>query len=101
MLDRFAALQLLEWGVDGIKASLIKPETQINMIMPLANILKQSGCEITADSEITATGRRIKKKIVIYPAMWVEPHATNTIFVSDAYIKYAKPYAVQKILDNI
>ena len=72
-----------------------------NMIMPLANILKQSGCEITADSEITATGRRIKKKIVIYPAMWVEPHATNTIFVSDAYIKYAKPYAVQKILDNI
>ena len=101
MLDRFAALQLLEWGVDGIKASPIKLETQINMIMPLANILKQSGCEITADSEITATGRRIKKKIVIYPAMWVEPHATNTIFVSDAYIKYAKPYAVQKILDNI
>ena len=101
MLDRFAALQLLEWGVDGIKASPIKPETQINMIMPLANILKQSGCEITADSEISATGRRIKKKIVIYPAMWVEPHATNTIFVSDAYIKYAKPYAVQKILDNI
>lgn len=101
MLDRFAALQLLEWGVDGIKASPIKPETQINMIMPLANILKQSGCEITADSEITAAGRRSKKKVVIYPAMWVEPHATNTIFVSDAYIKYAKPYAVQKILDNI
>lgn len=101
MLDRFAALQLLEWGVDGIKASPIKLETQINMIMPLANILKQSGCEITADHEITATGRRSKKKIVIYPAMWAEPHAANTIFVSDAYIKYAKPYVVQKILDNI
>ena len=101
MLDRFAALQLLEWGVAGIKASPIKPETQINMIMPLANILKQSGCEITVDSEITATGRRSQKKVVIYPAMWVEPHSANTIFVSDAYIKYAKPYAVQKILDNI
>lgn len=85
-------------GVDGIKASPIKPETQINMIMPLANILKQSGCEITTDNEITATGRRSKKKIVIYPAMWVEPHAANTIFVSDAYIKYAKPYAVQKVI---
>ena len=94
MLDRFAALQLLKWGVDGIKASPIKQETQINMI-------KQSGCEITADGEITATGRRSTKKVVIYPAMWAEPHATNTIFVSDAYIKYAKPYAVQKILDNI
>lgn len=101
MLDRFAALQLLKWGVDGIKASPIKQETQINMIIPLANILKQSGCEITADGEITATGRRSTKKVVIYPAMWAEPHATNTIFVSDAYIKYAKPYAVQKILDNI
>ena len=101
MLDRFAALQLLKWGVDGIKASPIRLETQINMIMPLADILKQSGCEITADGEITAIGRRSAKKVVIYPAMWVEPHAANTIFVSDAYIKYAKPYAVQKILDSI
>lgn len=101
ILDRFAALQLLELGITGIKASPIKPETQINMIMPLANILKQSGCEITADNEITAIGRGSAKKVVIYPAMWVEPHDTDTIFVSDAYIKYAKPYAVQKILDNI
>ena len=53
MLDRFAALQLLRWGVDGINASPIKPESQIKMIMPLVNILKQSGCEITTDGEIT------------------------------------------------
>ena len=101
MLDRFAALQLLEWGVSGIKAPPITPETQINMIRPLSNILKQSGCEITIDGEITVSGRKGTKKVVIYPAMWVEPHAANTIFVSDAYLKYAKPYAVQKILDNI
>ena len=101
LLDRFAGLQLLEWGIDGKKAPPIKTETQMNMIMPLADILKQSGCEITADGDITAISRRSKKKVVIYPAMWVEPHATNTIFVSDAYIKYAKPYVVQKILDNI
>lgn len=102
MLDRFAALQLLRWGIEGIKAAPIKPETQVNMIMPLANILKQSGCEINADRDIIVTARRRNtKKVVIYPAMWVEPHATDTIFVSDAYIKYAKPYAVQKIIDNI
>lgn len=71
------------------------------MIMPLENILKQSGCKITADGKITTIGRKSIKKVVIYPAMWVEPHATNTIFVSYAYIKYAKPYAVQKILDNL
>ena len=101
MLDRFAALQLLEWGSDGISASPINPEKQIKMIMPLVNILKQSGCEIIVDSEITAIGRRNTKKVVVYPAMWVEPCAAGTIFVSDAYIKYAKPYAVQKILDSI
>lgn len=71
------------------------------MIMPLVNILKQSGCEVTSGGEIIAAGRKNTKKIVVYPAMWVEPHAADTIFVSDAYIKYAKPYAVQKILDNI
>lgn len=101
MLDRFAALQLLKWGVDGIRESPIEPETQIKMIMPLANILKQSGCEITSDGEIVATGRKNKKKVIVYPAMWVEPQATGTIYVSDAYIKYAKPYAVQKILDSV
>ena len=101
MLDRFAALQLLEWGVSGINASPIKAETQIKMIMPLVNIFRQSGCEVTIDGEITATGQIKTKKVVVYPAMWVEPHAADTIFVSDAYIKYAKPYAVQKILDNL
>ena len=101
VLDRFAALQLLEWGLDGINASPIKPEVQIKMFTPLVNILKQSGCNVTIESDIIAIGRKSSKKIVIYPAMWVEPHAANTIFVSDAYIKYAKPYAVQKILDNI
>ena len=101
MLDRFAALQLLEWGIAGRKALPIKTELQIKMIMPLANILKQSGCEITANDEIIATGQEKTKKVVVYPAMWIEPSATGTIFVSDAYIKYAKPYAVQKILDNI
>ena len=101
LLDRFAALQLLEWGINGTKAPPIKPEAQIELISPLANILKQSGCEITTNGDITATGRKHTKKVVIYPAMWVEPHADNTIFVSDAYIKYAKPYAVQKILEHI
>ena len=100
MLDRFNALQLLDWGIDGIKASPIRPKTQIDLIMPLSNILKQSGCEISASDDIFITKRQ-RKKIVIYPAMWTEPQDLNTIFVSDAYVKYAKPYAVQKILDNI
>ena len=102
MLDRVAALQLLEWGVDGKKAPSIEPDMQINMINPLSNILKLSGCEISVEGKIiTAIGKTNKKKVIIYPAMWVEPQEDDTIYVSDAYIKYAKPYAVQKILENI
>lgn len=101
MLDRFAALQLLEWGMNGTKAPSIGKMEQAAMIKPLANILRQSGCEIIRDERITAAGRKSTKKVVVYPAMWAEPHAVDTIFVSDAYIKYAKPYAVQKILENL
>ncbi|MCD8049988.1 MAG: DEAD/DEAH box helicase [Clostridia bacterium] len=101
MLDRFAALQLLEWGVNGTKAEPIDFKEQVKMIMPLSNILGKSGCEITTDCGISVSRRRNAKKIVIYPAMWIEPHDSDAIFVSDTYMKYAKPYAVQKILDNI
>lgn len=64
MLDRFAALQLLEWGVDGKNALPIKFESQVKMIMPLVNILKQSGCEIACDCEIIAMKRRNKKRLL-------------------------------------
>ena len=101
MLDRFSALQLLEWGVIGKKVPPIKTNAQIGMFMPLVNILEQSGCKIIVNNDIIAVGQKSMKKVVIYPSMWVEPYADDTIFVSDAYIKYAKPYAVQKILDNI
>lgn len=101
ILDRFAALQLLRWGVEGVKADPIESDDQSKMIRPLIGILKQSGCNIATNGEITVISRRSgEKKIVIYPAMWVEPQSPNTIYVSDAYIKYAKPYAVQKILDG-
>lgn len=102
LLDRYAALDLLLWGIESIKSPHIPHEKQKEMILSLVNILKNSGCTILLeDNEIFAEAGSLKKKIVIYPAMWLEPKAPNTIFVSDAYIKYAKPYAVQKILDNM
>ena len=72
------------------------------MITPLVNILKQSGCEILfTENDITAIGQKERKKIIVYPAMWVEPNVAGTIYISDSLIKYAMPYAVQKILDSI
>lgn len=42
---------------------------------------------------------RRQLKLVVYSAMWREPNEKDSIFVSDAYLKYARPYAVQKIPD--
>lgn len=53
------------------------------------------------DDEIIAAKKNVQKCIVIYSAMWKEPKKAKIIYVSDAYIKYAKPYAVQNILDEI
>ena len=52
-------------------------------------------------NEIYVESGRKKKQIIIYPAMWNEPQKSNTIFISDAYLKYARPYAVQKIKDEL
>ncbi|MBQ5562421.1 MAG: hypothetical protein IIT39_03445 [Clostridia bacterium] len=39
------------------------------------------------------------KFITVYPAMRIEPVNEDTIFISDQQIKYAKPFAVKKIVD--
>lgn len=54
---------------------------------------------LVTNNEIVAKHRGREVKLVVYPAMWKEPREDGTIYVSDAYIKYAKPYAVQKILN--
>ena len=92
----------MNWGIGGIIRPPIKIEKQLEMIMPLTNILGQSGCTILVENgQIMAKSSHLEKRVVIYPAMWVEPHKDNMIFISDAYVKYAKPYAVQKIIDSI
>lgn len=100
LLDRFAALQLLDWGVNGELADSLTVEGQKALLLPLESILRVSGCTLlVTNNEIVAKHRGREVKLVVYPAMWKEPREDGTIYVSDAYIKYAKPYAVQKILN--
>ena len=102
MLDRFAALELLDWGEYGKVTNDINLELQKRYLYPLKDILNLSGCKIRLDdSDIWVENSKHKKQVVVYPAMLVEPRDKEKIYVSDAYIKYAKPYAVQKILDEI
>lgn len=101
-LDRKAALDLLEWGSNGERTPAIPYQKQQYMLRSLAQILQLSGVAIHLNqAPIEAEGRYSKKKVVVYPSMWAKPSASNTIFVSDSYLKYAKPYAVKTIVDSL
>ncbi len=101
MLDRLEALELLNWGIDGVMAHPVSGDEQARYFGQLRNILEISGCRMTVTSDLITVSKRGKQKqVVIYPAMWIEPDQGDTIYVSDFLVKYAKPYAVQKIISS-
>jgi hypothetical protein len=64
--------------------------------------LSLSGCLLNEqDGKIIVESKGKTKELIVYPAMWIEPKEKEKIYISDAYLKFAKPYAVQKILGAI
>jgi hypothetical protein len=69
MLDRFAALELLDWGEYGKVTNDINLELQKRYLYPLKDILNLSGCKIRLDdSDIWVENSKRKKQVVVYPA---------------------------------
>lgn len=102
VLDRKAALHLLDWGETGTRAPAIPVRMQQYLLQSLEQILQISGVHIDVGQEpVWAERQHSKKKVMVYPAMWRKPVAENTIFVSDAHLKYAKPYALKTIVDSL
>ena len=101
MLDRFAGLDLLNWGIHGYKAAELPLKNQMSLLSQLIQILDRAGYHVQLyRDEIFVSSQKQKKGIVVYPAMWTEPVQSDRIYVSDACLKYAKPYAVQRVLDS-
>ena len=98
MLDRFAALQLLKWGISGKVADDLPLAVQKEYISPLEGVLQEAGHRLSYTAEGIAVDGR---SLVVYPAMRAEPHEFGKIFVSDMCLKYSKPYALQKILSEL
>lgn len=102
ILDRNAALNLLDWGEHGIKADELSAAEQRAMVKSMAQILRLSGIGLEINEYgIGVTGKSSRKKLVIYPAMWAKPKAEDIIFISDAQLKYSKPYALKEISDSV
>lgn len=101
MLDRFAALDLLRWGTNGSLAEDLSQKAQKSYISPLTHILENSGCSMRQNAAgIFLSYERREKELVVYPAMWSESIVPDKIYISDGCLKYAKPYAVQKIINS-
>lgn len=99
-LDRKAALELLAWGESGITTPAIPENNQKRLLQSMEQILQISGVRLDlTHGQFTAQGRFAKKEVVVYPAMWKKPVAPETVFVSDAHLKYAKPYALKSIVE--
>ena len=102
VLDRFAALDLLYWGIKGNIAEPIEINKQLQMLYSLNGILSEYGIKVFCEGDdIFVKNEKFTKRIYIYPSMWLEPNEKNSIYVSDLFVKYAKPYAVKKILDKM
>lgn len=101
-LERFFALDLLRWGRNGSLSLPLDISKQIEYVSSLRQILEAAGCTLLQREDMLFIAKRGKPMpLVIYPAMWAAPYKPGTIYVSDAYMKYAMPYAVQKILDSL
>ena len=94
-------MALIAWLFSVMLVDSLIFEELLLLLIPLESILRVSGYTLVALDDgilVKRKGGR-EKKLVVYPAMWKEPQQEDTVYVSDAYIKYAKPYAVQKILN--
>ena len=101
-LDRKAALQLLSWGEAGTPAPEVSDWEQRRLMGSMTQVLQISGVRLYGDPHgIWVEKGARKKRVEVFPAMWKKPTGTDTIFVRDAYLKYAKPYALKTILDGL
>ena len=101
-LNRYYALELLDWAQFGKVAEPLNIAQQQHLLKPLENILHESGCDITFNQNSTKISSRFKTKdIVIYPEMWNKQISNDTLFISAIYLKFAKPYGVEQILKSI
>ena len=101
-LDRKAALDLLNWGEKGFCAPARSFQTQKTLFQSLEQILRLSGTKIEYNqNQIWIENLHYRKRIIIYPSMWVKPNEKGCIFVNDTQLKYAKPYALKSILDSL
>lgn len=103
-LDRFAALELLEYGKTEKLPSVISQGDAYELLKPLNRLIKGYGISMCySGHNVSITKGNETQECIVYPAMmkaldqWKQMHY---IPVSKEALKRAKPYAVKQITDS-
>jgi len=107
-LDRFSALQLMNWAKDGEIARPIIHSAQEKMVSPFVGILDDYGINVAFGKNVISLERKDSRqltldekmlRLTVYPAMLVKPRQIDTVFISDFEARYSRAYAVDSIKD--
>ncbi len=100
-LDRFAALQLLDWACSRTLSPSLSIGQQQKLAYPLSRILNDYGVSlINKESTTVVAFGNTQKQLKVYPSMWATPSEPDTIYVSDFGAKHARAYAVDLIRNS-
>lgn len=100
-LDRFAALDLLNWAIDSELPDQISQAEQERLLVPLKDILAYSGFTLSTNSNELISINNVVRPIRVYPAICKHKHRTEIVSISDTMLKYAKPYAINSIINQM
>ena len=103
-LDRFAALELLEYGKTNRMPEIVEDDRGYEMIAPMERLLRFEGIHLCIDDHKTVLEHNGQKKIcAIFPAMMkYDKHLwdnRNYVCTTKEALKDAKPYALKQIMD--
>lgn len=104
-LDRYSAMQLLQWGTKGNIVEGFNIHKQYEVFKPLKELLELDGdfkVSFSGDA-ITLSRNGIDKGVYIYPSMWNKGNAnipSNMISLSDRLINRALPEAYNQLIKS-
>ena len=92
IMNRFNALQLLNWSLDGVLPPAIEVKEQKKLAIAINEWMKlDNSCSIEEDNgKLYVIGNHIKKELYIYPAMWSRQYfnlPADAIKIPDLKIK--------------
>lgn len=102
-LDRFAALELLDWCKTSTLPKPLSSDQQHHLLMPL-NHMGSDYCIESSGNKHFVLLAGSKREIVVIPSMWNERNSlvpNGVIVVSDKMLKYALPKADSQIREQL